>query len=212
MAASSLMARLETFCDGVIAIAITLLILEIKVPPLQTIGSGEALRKELAHHWTSWFAFLLSFISLFIAWINHNRTMHLLHPKKISAAFIYAHGLLILTICVYPFATALLAEYLNSDMLAFPAFIYCLVNMVHAACWVLIYHCALKPVFIGKNENARQVLFTTRRTIFYTVIFNAVMCIIVFWVPLVAMALTALAWFLYLIMGIILSPLEPEES
>src|SRR6185436_19596820 len=148
MAESSLRTRLEAFCDGVFAIAITLLILEIKVPSVQSVSSGEALRKELAHHWPSWFAFLLSFIALFIAWTNHNRTLHLLHPKRISAAFLYAHGFMILTVCIYPFTTALLAEYLNSDMLALPAFIYCLMNMIHASAWVIIYHFTLKPVYL----------------------------------------------------------------
>ncbi|HEX7456860.1 MAG TPA: TMEM175 family protein [Ginsengibacter sp.] len=58
--------RLEPFCDGVFAIAITLLILEIKVPLKESIYPSSDLRHALETHWPSWFAFLLSFISLFI--------------------------------------------------------------------------------------------------------------------------------------------------
>jgi len=60
--------RLEAFCDGIFAIAITLLILEIKVPELGEIGSAEHLAANLAAQWPSWFSFLLSFLTLLIAW------------------------------------------------------------------------------------------------------------------------------------------------
>lgn len=61
--------RLETFCDGIFAIAITitLLILEIKVPSFESVHSSADLKHELVNHWPSWLAFMLSsypFLSL----------------------------------------------------------------------------------------------------------------------------------------------------
>ena len=61
--------RVEAFSDGVFAIAITLLILEIKVPPA---GSG-ALPRDLLRQWPSYFSFLISFAFIGIMWINHHR-------------------------------------------------------------------------------------------------------------------------------------------
>ena len=61
-------ARLEAFSDGVFAIAITLLILEIKVPSSDTAG----LAAELARQWPSYLAFFISFAFIGIMWINHH--------------------------------------------------------------------------------------------------------------------------------------------
>lgn len=111
--------RLETFCDGIFAIAITLLILEIKVPSIVSIHSSADLKHRLLFDWPSWFAFLLSFISMFIAWVNHHHFMKQISPEKTSNSFMYAHGLFVLTLIVYPFTTSLLAEYLNTPYLNF---------------------------------------------------------------------------------------------
>ena len=62
-------ARIEAFSDGVFAIAITLLILEIKVP---SVAQGE-LAHQLLRQWPSYFAFLLSFLFIGVMWINHHR-------------------------------------------------------------------------------------------------------------------------------------------
>lgn len=59
--------RLEAFSDGVFAIAITLLVLEIKVPPL-----GTALGAELLHLWPSYLAYVVSFLVIGAIWINHH--------------------------------------------------------------------------------------------------------------------------------------------
>lgn len=203
--------RLEMFCDGVFAIAITLLVIEIKVPSIDAIHSSAALREHLGADWPSWFAFLLSFLSLFIAWINHNRLMKMLDTKKTSSAFYYAHGLFILTVIVYPFTTSLLAEYLNTAFLSFPVFIYCLVNMTHAASWVLLFHGALHPVNLAKDAGRAKYLVATKRSVLLTVLFNALMCGLAFWLPMVAVILTALAWIVYLVIGIVLNPIKGES-
>jgi|SRR5665647_1004121 uncharacterized membrane protein len=200
--------RLETFCDGIFAIAITLLILEIKVPSIVSIHSSADLKHRLLFDWPSWFAFLLSFISMFIAWVNHHHFMKQISPEKTSNSFMYAHGLFVLTLIVYPFTTSLLAEYLNTPYLKFPVFIYCLMNTVHAASWVLICHSALRPVNLGENEAKTKYIAGLRKNISFTVIFNIAMCALAFWFPIIAVSLTALAWLIYLIMGITLSPIN----
>jgi len=144
--------RLEPFCDGVFAIAITLLILEIKVPLKESIHSSSDLRHALVAHWPSWFAFLLSFISLFIAWVNHHHLFRQLNLNKTSNVFLYANGLLMLTIIVYPYVTSLLAEYLNTAYAKLPIFAYCLATTFHADAWVILCHAALHPLDLTKNE------------------------------------------------------------
>ena len=98
-------ARLEMFCDGVFAIALTLLIIDIKVPQGQ-IESTRDLWLALGHLWPSIFAFALSFAIIFITWVNHHRFFRLV--SKPSGLFVYANGFLLLTVVVIPFPTALM--------------------------------------------------------------------------------------------------------
>jgi len=100
-------ARIEAFSDGVFAIAITLLILEIKVP--QEAGSEEALTKALARQWPSYVAFLSSFATIGIMWINHHRLFT--HIRRIDHGLLVLNSLLLLAVVVVPFPTALLAAH-----------------------------------------------------------------------------------------------------
>src|SRR5215471_15195113 len=102
-------ARLEAFCDGVFAIAITLLIIDIRIPPAIPITNSDELFRAIGNLLPSILAFLLSFITIFITWVNHHEAMKLVH--KSSSQFIYANGLLLLTVVFVPFPTSLLGEF-----------------------------------------------------------------------------------------------------
>jgi uncharacterized membrane protein len=64
-------ARLEAFCDGVFAIALTLLIIDVRIPATTEIHTSADLWRALGHLLPSVFAFLLSFGIIFISWVNH---------------------------------------------------------------------------------------------------------------------------------------------
>jgi uncharacterized membrane protein len=66
--------RLEAFSDAVFAIAITLLALDLRVPELSPV-TPNALAAELAAKWPTYLSFLLSFVTLLIAWIYHHRLL-----------------------------------------------------------------------------------------------------------------------------------------
>ena len=100
-------ARIEAFSDGVFAIAITLLILEIQVPP-QTPHGG--LRNALMNLWPSYLAFLASFMTIGVMWLNHHRLFTLINKK--DDGLIAFNLLLLLGVTWLPFPTALLAEHL----------------------------------------------------------------------------------------------------
>ena len=101
-------ARIESFSDGVFAIAITLLILEIQVPP-QTPHGG--LRAALVNLWPSYLAFLASFMTIGVMWLNHHRLFTLINKR--DDGLIAFNLLLLLGITWLPFPTALLAEHLT---------------------------------------------------------------------------------------------------
>lgn len=100
-------ARIEAFSDGVFSIAITLLILEIKIP---AAGSGE-LSVQLLRQWPSYFAFVFSFAFIGIMWINHHRLFT--HIKRANNPLLFLNLLLLLGVCAVPFPTAVLAQHLG---------------------------------------------------------------------------------------------------
>ena len=100
--------RVEAFSDGVFAIAITLLILEIKVP-LQ-VGPGH-LASALLHEWPSYLAFLTSFFTIGVMWMNHHRLFTVI--RMADDALIALNLLLLLGITWIPFPTAVLASHLK---------------------------------------------------------------------------------------------------
>ncbi len=100
--------RLETFSDGVIAIAITLLVLELHVPE-DTHG---LLWSALLQQWPSYLAYLISFAVIGIIWVNHHGILALV--AKVDRPLLYLNLLLLLAVAGIPFPTALVAEHLRS--------------------------------------------------------------------------------------------------
>jgi uncharacterized membrane protein len=99
--------RLEAFSDGVFAIAITLLVLDLHVP---TPGSGE-LGRELLAQWPSYAAYVISFMTIGIIWINHHAAFSRL--RSVDHSILIWNLLLLLTVGALPFTTSLMAEYLK---------------------------------------------------------------------------------------------------
>ena len=100
-------ARVEAFSDGVFAIAITLLILDVRVPHAAGAGLGRALLAQ----WPSYFAFLTSFATIGIMWLNHHRLFGLI--ARVDHSLVALNGLLLLGVTVVPFPTAVVAQYLG---------------------------------------------------------------------------------------------------
>jgi uncharacterized membrane protein len=101
-------ARLEAFSDGVFAIAITLLILEIRLPE-----EGGTLAHRLGDLWPSYLAYVLSFITIGIMWANHHAIFRLI--GRASHGLIVANLILLMTISFLPFPTAVLADNLRAS-------------------------------------------------------------------------------------------------
>ena len=98
--------RLEAFSDGVFAVAITLLILEINVP------GGENLWHQLKEEWPSFASFFVSFWVIGIIWVNHHGVID--HIKQADRGVLYLNLLVLMSVVLIPFSTALMAEHLKS--------------------------------------------------------------------------------------------------
>jgi uncharacterized membrane protein len=103
-------ARLEAFSDGVIAIAITLLVLEIRVPHIEG-ATPDALWSALRDLWPNYLGFLISFATIGIMWANHHTIFRLI--AHTNHHLILANLLFLFFVAATPFPTALMADNLG---------------------------------------------------------------------------------------------------
>ncbi|HZT20099.1 MAG TPA: TMEM175 family protein [Dongiaceae bacterium] len=129
--------RVEAFSDGVFAIAITLLILEVRVPHPPGAPSVDLLR-ELLHLWPSYFALVLSFVMIGIYWANHHYAFKLF--EKTNHSLNLLNLLFLLCISFLPFPTAVLGSYMldHANQTTAAAF-YALGLLLPAASWTLMW-------------------------------------------------------------------------
>ena len=99
--------RIEAFSDGVFAIAITLLVLDLKSPKVE---GNRALLSALGAAWPVYLAYATSFTTVLIMWINHHLIFRCL--RRVDHTVLLLNGLLLLCVTVVPYPTSLLAEYL----------------------------------------------------------------------------------------------------
>jgi uncharacterized membrane protein len=97
--------RVEAYSDAVIAIIVTIMVLELHAP----VEHGWA---ALAHLWPIFIAYVLSFIYVSIYWVNHHRLFH--HASRLTNGLMWSNITLMFTLSLVPFATAYLGEQLFS--------------------------------------------------------------------------------------------------
>src|SRR5262249_39707669 len=90
--------RIAAFSDGVFAIAMPLLVLDIKVP--RDVAPSSSLLQALAHQWPVYLAFLTSFATILIMWINHHRLFT--HISRCDDRLLFFNGLLLLGVVLVP--------------------------------------------------------------------------------------------------------------
>ncbi len=184
-------ARLETFCDGVFAIALTLLIIDIKIPAPDRISTTRELWLAIGHLGPSIFAFVLSFAIILITWVNHHAAFKLVNRS--SSSFIYANGFLMLTVVIMPFPTALVGEYLLTDHAAPAVVIYNSVTAVQSVAWILVSGVALRSR-LTKDERSASVMRDNRRNGYVAFVVYSMLALIALWFPLAIAIVTTILW------------------
>lgn len=101
--------RLQSFSDGVLAVAITLLVLALVVPPAQP---GHSLAGDLGREWPQFVAYAISFVTVGIIWINHHAVLGRL--RAADHALLLLNVLLLMSVVLLPFTTNLMASYLRA--------------------------------------------------------------------------------------------------
>ena len=170
--ATSGVERLTTFCDGVYAIAITLLVLELRVPDhaeVRTTGLWHA----LGAHWSSFMAFGLSFLVIGIMWANHHNIFR--YIAGCNHTFIMLNLALLFCTVVIPFPTAVLAAYLPAPEARTPATVlYGAVLTATALAYNGLWHYAVRDRRLLKSDaDPRLVAGVTREYAFGPALYGA---------------------------------------
>jgi len=135
--------RLEAFSDGVIAVIITIMVLELKVPHDATLSA-------LAELWPVFLSYLLSFVYVGIYWNNHHHLMHAV--RRINGSVLWANLHLLFWLSLVPFTTAWMAENHFADV---PVALYSLVLLMCGLSYTMLATCLSK--IDGHNVTLGQV-------------------------------------------------------
>ncbi len=132
--------RIEAFSDGVFSIAITLLVLAIKVPQADKLVSGQSLIGALRALWPAFFSYLLSFATIYIMWIQHHRVFTFI--RRADLLFIYLNGFLLLLVSFVPIPTAIFAEHIQHEHAKTSALLYTGYYVLIGAAYNFLWHYA----------------------------------------------------------------------
>ncbi|MEV7615939.1 TMEM175 family protein [Streptomyces sp. NPDC089799] len=126
--------RVEAFSDGVFAIVITILVLEIKVP--EEHGSG--LWHGLWEQWPHYAAYVVSFLIVGVMWVNHHTIFG--HLRRVDRPLLFLNLLVLMVVSVIPWTTSVLAEHLKDDDAArIAAILYSSWTVVYALAFIAFW-------------------------------------------------------------------------
>jgi uncharacterized membrane protein len=170
--------RLEAFSDGVFAIAITLLILNIQVPPTR----DKSLIVAILDQWPAFLAYGVAFLAILIMWVNHHTLFR--HIRRIDRAFLMLNGLLLMAVTFVNYPTALLTRYLASSddqgyttAVAFLSATFVVVAILFNVLWrYAVYHDRL----LGPNPDRAAVRTITRQYVFGPLLYGVALALAFF--------------------------------
>ena len=184
--------RVEAFSDGVMAIAITLLVLNLHVPSSAEVDAAGGLFTALAHNWPAYVAYLASFVTIGIIWLNHHALIETI--ATFDWTLHWLNLLLLLGVATLPFSTALMAEYVAEGGInaSVSAAIYGGLALVMALPWSLMWiHLRDNPRLLDQGFDSAHASQALRRNIFGPLIYGAA-ALVAFVAPMVSLALYAL--------------------
>jgi uncharacterized membrane protein len=185
--------RLESFSDGVFAVAITLLVFNLQVPHLSGRAiSVPTLGNALLQQWPSYLTFMTSFATILIMWGSHHGLFKLVY--KADTPFLFANGLLLLLVTVVPFPTSLVTLYLGTPAAPLACAIYAgafvVINVAYNLLWWTAMH---QRRLLHPTVTPRQVRRLTRHILLGLPVY-LLATLLAFWNPYVSLGLCSCLW------------------
>ena len=151
--------RLEAFSDGVLAIIITIMVLEMKVPHGESLDALKPL-------WPVFLSYLLSFIYIGIYWNNHHHMMHVV--KKVNGRVLWTNSLLLFWLSLVPFVTAWMGE---NHFATWPVALYGFVLIMAGISYYILAHCLTG--LHGKESSFARALGKDRKGVLSVAMYAA---------------------------------------
>ena len=175
--------RLEAFSDGVIAIIITIMVLELKVP------HGNTLR-DLLPLWPVFLSYILSFIYIGIYWNNHHHMMHAV--QHVNGKVLWANSHLLFWLSLVPFASGWMGE---NHFTTWPVAVYGFILLMNAVAYTILSSLLVR--LHGRHSTLAEAVGSDRKGKMSLAIYAASL-LLCFVHPLLAFAgyvLVAMIWF-----------------
>lgn len=185
--------RLETFADGVFAIAATLLIIDVSAD-----APGSELGAELVHSWPQYAAYAVSFLIIGIWWVNHHAFMAVI--DRVDRIFLFATIALLACIAFLPFPTRLVAEHFRDDGVRAAAITYGLTMTAAAICAAFCWFYAASGRRLIAETADQSMVSHLSRSVIPGVPINAAAALVALWSPYTALVLFA-ALSLFYVLG-----------
>jgi len=185
-------ARLEAFSDGVFAIAMTLLILEIRVPEAAVGGTNRDLGNALVALWPSFLAFAASFGTILTMWTHHHHLCTLV--TRVDRRLFLSNGLLLFLVTFVPFPTAVAARYLGCPAARAASIFYCGTFFLLALVYQVLLSAVAREGDVPRSPAAQRTLDAVRRSYQMGPLTYGLAALIAFFSPLGGFLICAVMW------------------
>ena len=145
------MGRVEAFSDGVFAVAVTLLVLDLKVPALQNPRDVTELGRQLVALLPRFLSWLISFIIVAKFWLNHHHLLRM--ARYANYALIWINSIFLMSQSFIPFPTAMMGEYPSNPLaVSFFGVVMAVCSLLFMALQAYLYRNLLKPEYVGTED------------------------------------------------------------
>lgn len=187
-------ARIEAFSDGIFAVAITLLALEIGIdetPDIHITNAG--FWNEIIALWPKYFAFFNSFASVLLMWMSHHKIFNLL--KSTNTFIILANGFLLLITALVPFPAKTIGEYIRTDAVSATVIFYNSYSVLMCfAFWLLSFAILKNKAHLLPRKNSHKTMSGIYKGICIGFFCMLAILAISFFSPYIGLALNFLMW------------------
>jgi len=185
-------ARIEAFSDGVFAIAVTLLVLELHIPEFAEGHYPNQLVKALIEQWTGYFAFTISFFTIFIMWVNHHKIFKQVYKR--NTGLMFANGLVLFLACLVSYPSSLLTRFYDTPSRQVSVSIYTGMFVLINLSYILLWYLASKDRNLLRPGLTEEAIRSVRNNHLYGLPTYLISFVLSFYYPAFALGICLVLW------------------